>query len=29
MVKYTIDKWACYNEQNMLGYAKDEERESF
>ena len=29
MVEYTIDKWACYNEQNMLGYVKDEERESF
>ena len=29
MVKYAIDKWACYNEQNMLGYVKDEERESF
>lgn len=31
MVKYALDKWACYNKQNQLGYVEedDEEREEF
>ena len=29
MVKYTLDKWACYNKENILGYIEDEEREEF